>query len=467
MSRLRRLRWFGSSRQLTHQLLVSIVLGCVVAYCAFSGLDWTSEVVAEQSSPPEEHAESRAQWFRSLKEAESGQDISPALAHPMNLPVLVQRPPGALGHLAFSREDLYPSVGTINGFSNEALIFRRYELEGPSVLQQGNLDMAFAVVLLMPLALCLLNYNQLASDREAGILRVVLVHGADSSVLLWQRVIVSSLLPLLVVVLASIVSTFLVDSMSRSTWLRLLAWCGAVVLYWCSWVSLCALVAASCKRSLSAALVSVTVWVAVAVVLPACFQFYGSFAVDPPSKIRILALARSAEASALQSVDQRVEAFMAEHSSELAQDSENFADYYRRAYLSNSAVNDSVESLFDAFDMRLQDDFTKLNFLQAISPASACFRALQEIAGTGFHQAYRFEREVREFFRRYFDSIGAATLTQQRLSISEAESIGSFIYEERPDDRTIFFACIALLLFTIALASIATRVAHRIDSNPN
>lgn len=448
-------------------LLVTSFFGCVAIYAVISGLYWKHATVQEQNRPHLEHAETQEAWFKSLQDAQAGLPVSSALAHPMNLAVLVQRPPGVLGQFGYSREDLYPSAGTINGFSNEALIFRRYELEAPTALMHGRLDLTFVVVVLLPLVLCLLNYDHIARDRERGSLRVLLVQGVRPITLLWSRVFYCSLPSLIVLLLASIVGTLAAGKLNWETCLSLVWWCSGIALYWMLWVTLCALIAACSRNSLSAALSSVTVWIGLVVVLPALLQFTVSNIAASPSKVQLMAVARAAEADALGTLDQREEAFIAQHATELPQSVENFSDYYRRAYLSNASVNERVGTLLDQYQDELSADLRLLNAIQFVSPSTAAFRMLQAISGSGFERAETFQNQARRFFREYFQEIGVATLQQRRLTLAEARSIADFSFREPLAIATLSSSVAGMCVFVLVFTLVTNLTALRMEGTPD
>lgn len=448
-------------------LLITTLFGCVTIYSVVSGLQWKHRVFEEQSNPQSEIAETQSAWFKSLQDAVAGLTVSPALAHPMNLPVLIQRPPGVLGQFGYSREDLYPSAGTINGFNNEALIFRRYELDAPNTLMHGRMDLTFVIVILLPLVLCLLNYDHIARDRERGSMRTMLVHGASPGALLWSRTFLSSLPPLVVLLLASIIGALVASGVDLQTCVRLLWWSLCLALYWIFWVSLCAFVAACCRNSLSAALLSVTLWIGLTIVLPSILQFAISNVVEAPSKVHLLAVARAAEAEALESLDQRAEAFMAQHASEIPQSIESFSSYYRRAYLSNDNINKRVGVLFDQYEDELNADLRILDAFQFLSPSTAAFRMFQAISGSGFQRATEFQNQARRFFREYFDAIGIATLQQQRLTVAEARSIARFSFKETLETSTIVSSALCFAVVILFFPFATNLIASRIETAPD
>lgn len=445
------------------QLSVYTGFTLLTVFAISSGISWKFEVFEEQSRPSEEIAESRSAWFDSLRKAEAGVAVSPALAHPMNLPVVVLKPPGPLGQFSHRREDLHPSTGVVNGFSNEALIFRRYELESPALLMHGGLDLLLVVLVVMPLALCLLNFNHLASERENGRLGVLLAQGAQPTKILGTRLLHCSLPLLAIAVLASLTGAVLVGPIEFSVLMRLLLWCVVLCIYWLFWVAVCALVAAHCANSINAALSSVSVWILIVVILPSGLQFALDRASESTSKVHLLALARSAEAEALGTVDQRAEALMAQHSTEIADLKVEAPAYYRSAYVFNASINERVGVLLDEHTQKVHDNHLMLDLLQAISPSTAAFRVLTEASGSGHLRATKFDAQVRGFFRQYFQSIGIATFQGRRLSIDEAEGIGTFRFKESMAASTIVSALAVLLIFATGLLFLAYRTAEKLE----
>lgn len=447
------------------QLLVLLAFASLSALAIFGGLRWKSEVLEEQTRPFQEVAESRSAWFESLKESEAGIDISPALAHPMNLPVHVHKPPGPLGQFSHQREDMYASAGIINGFSNEALMFRRYELESPLALMHGGFDLVLVVLVVMPLGLCLLNYNHLASEREQGRLPTLLIQGARPAKLLRSRSLKCSYPLLVLVLLASFWGTVVVGSADASTWLRFSLWCGLIAAYWYFWVVVCATVASISRTSSSAALNSISVWLLVVVILPSGLQFAFDSLIESQSRVQLLAMARSAEAEALGTVEERAEALMAQHSSEISDLRIEVPNYYRSAYIANAGINETVGQLLDQHDAETRNSHRLLDWVQTLSPATATFRSLKEITGAGSLRANEFENQVRGFFRHYFHSIGEATLQERRLTLAEAERIGTFRYEESLGASTIASTMAILFVFSIVFTLLSNKLATKQETS--
>ena len=449
-------------------ILTGLLIYVLVAmYSGYSGVQWRLEVEKEQSSPPREFAESRAAWFDALQRVENGEEISSALARPMNLPILAVRPPGALSELSNRNEDLYPSATVLNGFKNEMLLFRRYELDSPTSLQWGSLDLSFVVMALLPLVVIFLGYDVLNADRESGRLKVAVASGHRAPVLLWQTLLIATVPLLLATNATAIAISFFAAPFEMSRAISLVFWLVCANCYWLFWVTLTALVATISRTSLNAALALVSFWIVFVVLVPGFLQFIGNAVYDSPSKVSLQTVARLAEADALKSFDRRVEAFLAGHSNEVSVGDENVPDYYRAAYIGNRAVNENIRKKLEIVASIEERRVNLLNFLALVSPVTQVQLAFEDVAQTGRSRAMRYQSQVRDCLRRYNEAIGPATLGKARLDMDEAEAIGEFQFRENGFSTSVWRGCIVLLIFAAVLAMLATKQAYKLERQLN
>lgn len=444
-----------------------LIYALVAAYAGYSGIQWRLEVEQEQSAPPREFAETQSAWFRALRQVEEGAQVSSALARPMNLPVLAVRSPGVLAELSNRNEDLYPSVSVVDGFSNEMLLFRRYELDSPTSLQLGTLDLSFVVVVFLPLAVIFLGCDLLSADRETGRLKLAIASGFRSTILLWLRLLVATAPILLATYAVAVLTALLAAPLDLERVVSLLIWLGSAKCYWLFWVSLTAVIASFNRTSINAALTAVTAWVVLVVLMPGLLQTIGNAVYDSPSKVTLLSAARAAEAEALKSIERRVEAFMAGHTNEVALSDANVPDYYRNAYIGNQAVNQNIREQIEIVENAEANRTSLLQFLALASPVTQIQLAFEEIAQSGRARAKNYESQVREFLREYNETIGPATLAKARLTLAEAEAISEFRFRENDSLTSVWRGWMVLLLFATVLALIATRVATKIETRLN
>ena len=439
----------------------------IAAFAGYSGNDWRQQVEANHAAPHREFAETREQWFDALHAAENGEAVSNALARPMNLPVFAFRPPGRLAELSHRQEDLYPSVSVVNGFSNEMLLFRRYELQAPSSLEWGAIDLEFVVLVFLPLAILFLGFDALSSDRQSGRFKLAVASGYRAPVLLWRRVFAASLPLLLATLVIAATASFAAAHMNLSRFTSLGAWMFVATCYWLFWVSCTALIAALNRSSLNAALSTLTCWVFFVVLMPGSLQFIGNAVYESPSRLLLLSDARLAESVARGSIEQRYEAFMADHAGEIALDDENVPDYYRNAYLANKAINERIRMAIETVDQVEAKRLRLLQNLAIVSPVTQLQLAFNEASQSGRARAKRYEAQVREHLRKYTQTIGPATLSKSRLTVAQANSIADFSFQEDDQIFARLRAVLLLLIYSLAAALGATVLAKRAERSAN
>ena len=444
----------GSARVAAAAALLAL-LALVAAYAVGSGLAWRSAVESEQALQTAKVESDRVDWFTWLEKHEAGEAIPGFRARPMGLPTLAQLPPGPLAELAFRREALFPSSALLTGFSNEALLFRRYELAGPATLAHGAIDLTFVAVVLMPLVVLLLGHNALSAERDSGRLALLLAQGARTRRLVAIRVLAGALPAWLIVATAAAVAAALGDHPAR--WSSLAEWLLVVTVYWMFWVALTALLAAVCHRSVTAALAAAGVWVALVVVLPSLAQFTAAALHPPPSRVALLSEARTAEGAAQRDVERRVEAFMAEHSGEVPLGDNDAPGFHRSGFLANLAVSTEVRQVLQAFEDSRSARERVLRWVQLASPALLAHQALGAAAGAGPARAASFQRQVREHLGLIRASIGPAVVGGARLSSEAARAIPPFRFVEVSTGARGVGAALYLAILTLLAALAFTR----------
>jgi ABC-2 type transport system permease protein len=93
-------------------------------------------------------------------------------------------PPGDLALVSFGQSDLLPYYYRVTMTKKQSL-YHAEEIENAAILYNGNFDVAFVIVYLLPLLIIALSYNVVASEQEQGTLAMLLASNArfDSLVL--------------------------------------------------------------------------------------------------------------------------------------------------------------------------------------------------------------------------------------------------------------------------------------------
>lgn len=143
------------------------------------------------------------------------------------------------------------------------------ELRNPAKLKAGNFDLAFVIIYMLPLLLIAYCYNVLAADKGNGVSRLLAAQGVSL-----QRITIGRLAfrSVLVLVLAFIVSLigFMVNAINSVG--SMAGWLGTTTCYLLFWTAVCFTIIALQKKAGITALLLVSSWVVMLLVIPAAVQ---------------------------------------------------------------------------------------------------------------------------------------------------------------------------------------------------
>ena len=431
-----------------------VVLVAASGWAVASGLAWREAKLAEQALMHGELGENRNEWFEALGRAEAGKSILPFAAQPMALGFAAVLPPGPLGDFAFGRDALHPHYTNVQGWQNAASLFKRYEVDGPTTLATGWLDLNFVVIVLMPLILVLLGFDALSRERENGRLPLMLVQGARPGAIVGARLLVVGVAVWAILAVAAAVGALRIDALERLA--RFGIWLVAMTAYCAFWVAIVALVAVSFRRQANAALGALGAWIALVVVVPSGAQFLAAAVYPPPSRVEMLTRARIAESAARRNVEQRAEVYMAEHPSDDAP-AKDVPGFYRAAYLANLDINARTAEVLEAFHESRTSQRSLADAVQVLSPVMVAYDVLTGVAGSGFPRVVAFQERVRQHLHTVLDAIGPATVGRRRLTVEQARAIPAFVHREPPVPRAAWLWIALLITWTAVVAMFVAR----------
>lgn len=170
-----------------------------------------------------------------------------------------------INSLAIGQRDVNPSIQsvTIRGLEGQ-----KYdsELNNPSNLLAGNIDFSFVLLYLFPLLIIAFSYNIISEEKESGTWKIVATQSSNTFLyilkLFYIRIL--SLIALLTFVLA-IAVLFLQIPVDKS----FIAFYGIAVLYILFWFSVCFFIVSFQKNSNFNAVILLTIWLFLIIILPA------------------------------------------------------------------------------------------------------------------------------------------------------------------------------------------------------
>ncbi|WP_019962177.1 DUF3526 domain-containing protein [Woodsholea maritima] len=450
----RELRAFGRNPV---RLTVLTLFALVCAWSVSDGVRWQRQVETVLSETPADMVTQRDEWMADLRRAEAGEEVSPYAARPMSLTFMAQLPPGRLAALAGGGDAIHPHTALINGWLSEASLFRRYEVEGPSALHAGRLDLSFLVIAVLPMLLLMLSFDTLSREREAGRFTLFLLQGGQAWHLILARLIVVAL-PLWAIISLAVISASL---LLGAPFMTAALWIASMSLYLLFWCSLAALVAVFARRTSFAALGAIGAWAVFVVLIPLTARFTAETLHPVPSRVTYLTEARLAEGETRRNLTNRSEIYMAEHPDMANAGDEAVPGYYQASYLANIDINAHTRPLVARFEAQQAAQRQWAQALQFLSPALIVEQGLHGVSGTGPQRAAAFRAQARQHLNHLLEAIGPATVARARLTLAQAEALPEFSFSEPQPALSTHFGFAWMLVLVGFGLGLARRVARR------
>lgn len=459
-----RLLW----RERSLQLVVLLTLATVL-YATLSGSVWKTRQFDElREAQSELSAEAQVQLSQ-LQGLDTG-ELTLEQAASAGLPNAVKtafiQSPGPLAELAIGSADLRPRKAEISALGRADDMFRFYEIDNPALLALGRFDLAFVVVYLMPLLILGLSYSVLSADRESGTLGLLLAQPITAAQLAWARISLRAVAVTAAVVGGGLLGWMVFSSKPSSVQVlpRLLMWSGVVVIYAGFWAALAALVAARNRGSDSNALVLLSTWVMITLLLPALVTITAQTVNPTPSRMAYISAARAAENEANARGQQLLKGYLMDHPELEAVTNSAVAPFVKTFVLVQQQVEATTAPITDEFAAKLEAQLRTANALAYLSPASLAQRALSELAGTSLARQRRFENDAKSLRQTWFELLEEPLIAGRRLSVSEFSELPRPVFAETPLAtvvRVIALPLGAILVYTFVVVLIARRRFRR------
>ncbi|MEM9600755.1 MAG: DUF3526 domain-containing protein [Pseudomonadota bacterium] len=438
------------------RLAAILFLLAVSIWSVVDGLRWYDTVQATQAKISTDAQIEQGAWFADLAAATAGETIAPSEAQPINLERLALRSPAPLSPLAHSREALFPHTALASGWRSEASLFRRYEVQGPTVLTTGRMDLLFVITVFLPLILLLLTFDVLSQERQAGRARMSLIQGWNPARHLLAR-LAATAIPVTLIPIGCI---FAVAFITAAPWIDVGVWAAIVLVHVFFWSAIAALIAVLFRRPISGALSILACWSVLVVLIPSGVQFLAQALYPVPSRVTYLAEAREAEGQTRRNVEQRAELFMAEHVDEIDVPIEGVPGFYRRAYLANIDVNAGTAPILIAFETQQARQRRLVDVAQFLSPTLATKTHLEQVSATGAEQAALYRAQARDYLGLILETVGPATVARSRMYMDEARAVPSFTFVPRSPGVINWLGILASLMIGMTLVPVALRRAR-------
>ncbi|MCV9927553.1 DUF3526 domain-containing protein [Flavobacterium sp. LS1R49] len=175
-----------------------------------------------------------------------------------------------INSLAIGQHDINPSIQTVTIRGLEAQKYNT-ELNNPNNLLSGNIDFSFVLIYLFPLLIISFSYNLVSEEKESGTWKIVATQSENTFLYILKLFYIRILsLILLFTIILFIAVLFLGIPFDKS----LLAFYGLGILYILFWFSVSFFIVSLQKDSNFNAVILLTIWLFLIIILPAIINTY-------------------------------------------------------------------------------------------------------------------------------------------------------------------------------------------------
>jgi ABC-2 type transport system permease protein len=369
-------------------------------------------------------------------------------------------PPAALGAFAVGQSDLYPYYTRVSTRTKQTFMVND-EIENPVNLMAGRFDLAFVTIYLLPLLILALSYNVVSAEREQGTLDLTLSQPVDG-----RRVILTKLLVRAVIVLGAVLTLQVIGAFASGTEVsdpgalqRLEMWGVVVMLYAAFWFALGLVVNAYGRSSATNAVILLTAWLAVVVVVPSLYNGIITTTHPSPSRVELTTALRAATNEANEKGTVLLQKYYLDHPEMMGGGDADMNDFAARSIAVQEAVEEEMGPALADFDRRLLAQQQLTDRFRYVSPALAVQAALFDLSGTSVHRYQAYQEQLDAFHRSWREWFIPRVFAKSRMQPEDVEGLPQFRFTEELAGvvaARVFPTLLGLLLPTVLLALVAT-----------
>ncbi len=444
-----RLEWTRTWRDPVMRVML-VLFAIAAGYAALSGARWAEQrqrtVSQALASSDEIVTKRRDRFVATMAKGEKPKfDLIYVTASQFGAGL----PNAPLAALSAGQAEGYPAAANVTPFGDPHAMFDAYAtgLESPSVLAAGRFDLAFVIIVLLPLLLIAATYDFWSRDVENGSARFQLAQPVRPAGLILTRAAVrggSLLVAAAVIALGWLVAVGVRDIADLCLLVLV------VLAYGAFWIALTTLINLFVRASTTAALAGGTAWLAVVMLIPAAGAAIADLVAPPP-----LAMAHT-NALRIAGLEVRAANQAGARAAATAESGRAYPAslWHRRAEIQQREAR--LGPLYRSHGEGCASHRALADGLRFLSPAVIAQDALDRIAGTDASRALAFQAQARNFAG---DARGLAFdwMDRDRLMtlIDHDRPLLRFSFAEPSRSRPLALDLLALALFAILSLTLA------------
>lgn len=445
-------------------IILSVITLFLFIYAAFSGRERVEERKRPIAVAREEMKANDERLKLLIDSVERGlkSGLSP-WQNPQRLNVVGQQAarvaafdPQPLALIATGQSDLFTHVVKPRLYG-EAQTLGFSELSNPVQLLFGNFDLAFTIIYLLPLLVLAFSYNLLSAEKESGSLRLTLAQPVGVTRWLFNKISVRFLVLSVLVIISLLVALILAGvsvSEQGSGILRMLI---AILLYMIFWFGLSFLINLRGYSSGQNAVILVSAWVLLVLLVPATISHLANHLYPVPSRVVMLTELRYAEAEAQKKADSILESYYRDHPELMpAQSSgQHLYIFWIKYFAAQEEIRKAMQTVLNAYEDKLQAQQRTVDRLRFLSPAILIQNVLNEIAGTSTRHYNSYRAQVVAFAETWRQFFVPKIFRNELMKKEWIDELPSFTWDEKLVEKQYLADTLALIAYAVITFGVA------------
>jgi ABC-2 type transport system permease protein len=442
--------------------LVTAILASLIVYALYNGFNATTTRERTIANLLELQQEKQRNNIAQLARIMERKEVPDPFANPAD-PASIGSDMGGrfavmpilpLAPLAFGQSDIQPDYYQIT-YRSKANFMYDTEIENPWNLLTGHFDLSFVIIYVLPLLIFSLSYNLLSAEREHGTLKMLLSQPVNLSIIVVGKLAVRALpvlacATLLPAMMLLALRPGLFDSKNISLLLLLIA---VTIAYGLFWFVLVLLVNAWGRSSEANALVLISSWVFLVLILPIILNLVVSTLEPAPSRTelatrtRLIAIHTLNHYNELLSADYR---YTTQPETLLPKDGKIDVPIRRKGlFLLQRDQDQELQEMLNRFETQLAAQQALVDRFSFLSPAIVVSECLTALAGSGTRRHLHFRKLVDRFhsdWKAYFEP---RILRGVAINEADFQTMPTFSWQEQSFSALVIYALFRLLQILI------------------
>ena len=340
-------------------------------------------------------------------------------------PILPNAP---LSLVSFGQSDLMPYYHQVTMNKKQAL-YHGEEIENPSILYNGNFDLNFVIIFLLPLLIMALTYNIVSSEKEQGTLALLLSADTD-----FRRIVLDKYIFRFLLLNAAFISVVMVGLLIAGV--NLAQTVGSLgylflvtLLYTAFWFGLSFLVNSFGKNSGYNSVILVGSWLVFALLIPALLNVSATSFHPLPSRMLQITKSRDVSDEVTKAGSKKLDQYYNDHPELVPKGKKVDYNDFALSYLQTQIeVDKAIQPIENQFTAQRQKQQQFISYYRFFSPAIFTQQALNSVAGTGQDRYTDFENQVNTFYTNFQEYFRQKVFRQEKMASSDFARIPSFEY---------------------------------------